>query len=73
MNTLALAAEEGIGCLLTLNELVDISGERNLCFRPLEPKLESWMYIAWKKYQVFTRAAEVFIGELKQQLAEGKP
>ena len=73
VNTLALAAEEGIGCLLTLNELVDISGERNLCFRPLEPKLESWMYIAWKKYQVFTRAAEVFIGELKQQLAEGKP
>ena len=68
VNTLALAAEEGLGCLLTLDELVDTSGERNLCFRPLEPKLESWMYIAWKKYQVFTRAAEVFIGELKRQL-----
>ena len=70
VNTLVLAVEEGVGCLLTLDRLVDLSGERNLCFRPLEPKLESWMYLAWKKYQVFTNAAEVFIRELKNSLAE---
>lgn len=70
VNTLALAVEEGMGCLFTLDKLVDLSGSRNLCFRPLEPRLESWMYLAWKKYQVFTRAAEVFVGELKRRLGE---
>lgn len=68
-HTLAMAVEEGIGCLLTLDQLVDLSAERNLCFRPLEPKLESWMYLAWKKYPVFTSAAEVFVNVLKQNLA----
>lgn len=70
VNTLVLAVEEGVGCLLTLDELVDVSGSRGLCFRPLEPKIESWMYLAWKKYQVFTSAAEVFIRELKRGLSE---
>ena len=69
VNTLVLAVEEGMGCLVTLDKLVDLSGSRNLCFRPLEPRLESWMYLAWKKYQVFTRAAEVFVSELKRGLS----
>ena len=71
VNTLALAVEEGVGCLLTLDRLVDLSGTRKLCFRPLEPKVQSWMYLVWKKYQVFTSAAEVFIRELRAGL-EGK-
>ncbi len=70
VNTLTLAVEEGVGCLLTLDQLVDLSGGRNLCFRPLEPRLESWMYLAWKKYQVFSSAAEVFVEELKRILSE---
>ena len=68
VNTLVLAVEEGVGCLLTLDQLVTLPGGGDLCFRPLEPKLESWMYLAWKKYQVFTSAAEVFIRQLKQAL-----
>ena len=70
VNTLALAVEEGVGCLLTLDQLVDLSGSRNLCFRPLEPKVESWMYLAWKKYQVFSSAAEVFLEALNQNLSQ---
>lgn len=69
VNTLVLAVEEGMGRLFTLDKLVDLSGSRSLCFRPLEPRLESWMYLAWKKYQVFTRAAEVFVRELKRGLS----
>ena len=69
VNTLVLAVEEGMGCLFTLDKLVDLSGSRSLCFRPLEPRLESWMYLAWKKYQVFTHAAEVFVRELKRGLS----
>lgn len=66
VNTLVLAVEEGVGCLLTLDQLVTLPDDGNLCFRPLEPKLESWMYLAWKKYQVFSSAAEVFIRQLKR-------
>lgn len=68
VNTLVLAVEEGVGCLLTLDQLVTLPENSGLCFRPLEPKLESWMYLAWKKYQVFTSAAEVFLRQLKQSL-----
>jgi len=70
VNTLVLAVEEGVGCLLTLDQLVTLPSGGSLCFRPLEPKLESWMYLAWKKYQVFTSAAEVFIRQLKLSLPE---
>ena len=49
-------------------QLVDLSGGRNLCFRPLEPRLESWMYLAWKKYQVFSKPAEKFLETLQKQL-----
>ena len=73
INTMAMAAEEGVGCVITLDKLVDLSGDRPLCFRPLEPRLESWMYLAWKKYQVFSPAAEVFVGELKKRLSQGDP
>ena len=69
VNTMVLAVEEGVGCLLTLDQLVDLTGTRALCFRPLEPKVESWMYLAWKKYQIFSNAAEIFVDTLKQQIA----
>ena len=72
VNTLALAAEEGMGCVFTLDQLVDLTGTRELCFRPLEPRLKSWMYLAWKKYQVFPPAAEIFLNCLKQALQTGE-
>lgn len=34
VNTLVLAVEEGMGCLFTLDKLVDLSGSRSLCFLP---------------------------------------
>ena len=61
-----------MGCLFTLDKLVRISDGMNLCFRPLEPRLESWMYLAWKKYQVFSSAAEVFLRRLHTALESPK-
>ncbi|MDE6133721.1 MAG: LysR family transcriptional regulator [Oscillospiraceae bacterium] len=55
---------EGLGCLLTFDKLTDTSEESGLCFRPLEPTLETKMYIIWKKYQVFSPIAELFVREL---------
>ncbi len=56
----------GVGVAITLDKLADTSLESNLCFRPLSPKLESGLDIVWKKYQVFTPAAKVFLDKLNK-------
>ena len=57
----------GIGCAVTLDKLVDTSQDSLLCFRPLKPKLESGLDIVWKKYQVFSPAADLFLKKLKEK------
>lgn len=57
--------KEGLGYLLTFDGLVDTSENSGLCFRPLKPRLETKMYIIWKKYQMFTPIAELLLRDLK--------
>ena len=66
----ALMVESGIGYALALEGLVDAVGNHALCFRPLEPGVESGLNIVWKKYQVFSRAAEIFRERLLERFAE---
>ena len=66
----ALMVESGIGYALALDGLVDTLGNRSLCFRPLEPRLESGLNIVWKKYQFFSKAAEVFLEKLQERFSE---
>lgn len=56
---------EGLGYMLMLNHLVDTGSDSDLCFRPLEPPLETKMYVIWKKYQVFSPISELLLDELK--------
>lgn len=60
--------KEGLGYLLMFDHLVDTSPTNDLCFRPLDPPLETKMYVIWKKYQVFSPIAELLLDELKAQL-----
>ncbi len=64
----SLLVEEGLGVAVGLDRLINTSGDSELCFRPLSPRLESHLDIAWKKYQVFPRAAEIFIANLRKIL-----
>jgi DNA-binding transcriptional LysR family regulator len=64
----ALMVEEGVGSALTLDKLVAVKGRRELCFRPLEPKLEVALDLVWKKYQVFSRAAAKFLETLQKDI-----
>lgn len=61
--------KEGLGCMLTFEHLVNTGNESALCFRPLAPRLETKMYIIWKKHQVFTPIAELLLDELKNRLS----
>ena len=66
----SLMVDEGMGYAFTLDKLVNTTGS-NLCFRPLKPRLELGMYLVWKKSQIFSRAAELFLEGLDAQLAAG--
>ncbi len=63
----AIMVEAGLGYAITLDKLVKTSETSSLCFRPLSPKLESGLDIAWKKYQVFSPAAKIFLTALKKR------
>lgn len=69
----ALLVEEGLGYAICFDRLVNTEGT-NLCFRPLRPAIEITASIVWKKYQVFTKAAEKFLLTLPELVkeAEGK-
>lgn len=61
----SIFAKEGLGYLLTFDKLIDTSKASGLCFRPLAPKLETKLYLIWKKYQTFSPMAERFLKQLQ--------
>ena len=65
-----ILAESGIGHVVTLDGLVNTSEYSNLCFRFLEPRLESGLNIVWKKYQVFSPAAEMFLQKIQEAFGQ---
>ena len=62
-------AREGLGILLTFNNLIDTSPESGLVFRPLFPSLEMKMYLIWNKYQSFTPIAERFLKQIRNSFS----
>ncbi len=63
--------KEGLGYLLTFEHLIDTSEQSGLCFRPISPALETNMYIIWKKYQVFSPIAALFLRQLRDTYGRG--
>lgn len=64
-----ILVREGMGYALSFDKLINTGSDSALCFRPLMPALETKLYLVWKKYQVFTRVAEVFLKQLQRELA----
>lgn len=61
-----IMVESGMGYAVALDKLANTSVESNICFRPLSPKLESGLDIVWKKNQVFSRPAKIFLEKLEE-------
>ena len=66
----SLMVEEGLGSALCLNKLINTTGNSNLCFRPLSPKLDCCLDIVWKKNHIFSSAALNFLKRLKEEVIE---
>lgn len=61
-------AKEKLGYLLTFDKLIDTSESSGLCFRPLSPRLETKLYLIWKKNQTFSPMAERFLMQMQSTL-----
>ena len=64
----SLLVDEGLGYAIGFDKIINTTGNSSLCFRPLIPRLEEEMSMIWKKYQIFSKAAEKFIGVLQEHL-----
>lgn len=63
----AIMVKAGMGSALTLDKLANTSKESELCFRKLDPKLESGLDIVWKKNQIFSPCARLFLEKLQEK------
>lgn len=62
----SLMVEEGLGYAIGFDKIIHTSGSSKLSFRPLSPRREAGMSIIWKKYQVFSKASDKFMEQLKE-------
>ncbi len=60
----SLMVEEGLGYALGFDKIINTCGSP-LVFRPLNPTMEAEMSVIWKKYQIFSKAADKFLAHLK--------
>ena len=63
----SLLAETGLGYVLCIDNILNTTGESNLCFRPLQPALTSQIYLVWKRYQIFSKASELFLNYSREE------
>lgn len=61
----SLMVRDGLGYAFALDRIINTAGSE-LCFRPLSPALPADMCIVWKKYQIFSKAAEKFLLKLQE-------
>lgn len=66
----SILARQGIGYVFTLNNMLNKDNDDCLCFRPIEPEFEVKWDVIWKKYQVFSPAAKLFLEKLQKKFGE---
>lgn len=66
----SLMVSEGMGYAFALDKIINVTGESNLCYRPLYPALHARMFVIWKKYQVLSKASEKFYDSLYNDLTQ---
>lgn len=61
-----LMVEEGIGVMVGIDKLANTSESSRLCFVPLDLDYQIHFDLVWKKYQAFSRAAELFLSKAQE-------
>ncbi len=68
----AVMVEQGMGIALCLDHLADTTEHTGLTFRPLYPPAVNRLRLVWKKYQIFSPAAELFLRYIRQRFESPK-
>lgn len=66
----SVMVEEGLGYALCIDKLINISGDSKLCFKPLKPKLDAGILVAWPKNQPLSKIAKLFIQKLQEEITD---
>ena len=61
----SILVREGLGYALGFDKLLYTGTGSILCFRPIVPAMTSPMRLIWRKEQRFSKAAELFLNEIK--------
>lgn len=62
----SIMVEEGLGYAVCFDKIINVGETSSLCFRPLNPVIKSEATIIWKRYQLFSKAAQYFLNELNE-------
>ena len=62
----SLMVEEGIGYAICFDNIINVTGNSELCFKPLSVEISPKMSLVWKKNQLFTKLSERFLIEMKK-------
>lgn len=65
----SVMVEQGMGCAIAIDGLINTGSDSGLCFRPLKPLLTADVIIAWKKYRSMSKAASKFLQFLQNEIA----
>ncbi len=66
----ALMADEGLGYVLCFDKIIRTNEKKTICFRPLASDIKMHIDIAWKKYQAFSKPAELFLKRLHENFGD---
>lgn len=62
----SLLVEDGLGVAICFDRLINVSGDSQLCIKPIIPRRENAGSLIWKKYQVFSPAVQLFIDKIRE-------
>lgn len=61
--------EEGLGNALAIDKLIELPEDSQVCFKPFYPPLHIKIFLTWKKQQIHSRAASIFLNKLLEETA----
>lgn len=62
--------ENGFANVLCIDNLINTFKNSSLTFVPLDPPVTMSMVFVWKKFRVNSRASEIFLEEIRKELAK---
>lgn len=66
----SIMVRDGVGYALVIDNIINVTGESSLCFRPCTPALKAGINVVWKKYQIFSKAAGKYLEKLSSIVTE---